>query len=154
MHYRRRRHRRIPYRYFAKQVKLDAVLSKKVGAYVLATKTHDVSASLDRDLRLFVDMDMAVLGRPTRTGPGGYAEYAARIRSEYAHVSDADYCTARAAFLAAASGGRSKPIYATSAYRASHEEAAHANMLWEADELLAGRIPGEEDEATGRRRKE
>jgi predicted metal-dependent HD superfamily phosphohydrolase len=152
MHYRRRD----SYRYFAKQVKLNGTLSRKVGAYILATKKHDVSASLDRDLRLFVDLDMAVLGRQPRTGSGSYAEYAGRIRREYAHVSDADYCTTRAAFLAAVSKDRSKPLYATSAYRASHEEAARANILWETDELLAGRIPGQEGKsgADGTRRKE
>jgi predicted metal-dependent HD superfamily phosphohydrolase len=41
---------------------LDTPILERVVHYILETKKHAVSASGDRDLQLFVDFDMAVLG--------------------------------------------------------------------------------------------
>ena len=76
---------------------LDANMRKLVCDYIIATKTHDVSSSIDRDLQYFIDFDVAVLGaqRPK------YIQYAAHIRQEYIHVKESDYCHERSRFMRA-----------------------------------------------------
>jgi predicted metal-dependent HD superfamily phosphohydrolase len=53
------------------------------------------SPPADRDTRVLLDADLAILGAPE----GRYARYAADIRREYAWVPDADYRAGRAAVL-------------------------------------------------------
>ncbi|HET9519031.1 MAG TPA: metal-dependent phosphohydrolase [Actinoplanes sp.] len=65
-----------------------------VGRLVLLTVDHRPAPG-DADGELLCDADLAVLARP----PGRYADYAANIRAEYAHVPDEQFRAARAAVL-------------------------------------------------------
>lgn len=69
-------------------------LIDEVARLVLLTVTHD-PADDDRNGVLLSDADLLVLASP----PDAYAVYANAIRQEYAHVSDADFRTGRAAVL-------------------------------------------------------
>ncbi|CAE7865795.1 unnamed protein product [Symbiodinium sp. KB8] len=83
------------------------------------------------DCRLFMDFDMAVLGRPWEQ----YEEYSRQIRREYSHVPEAVFCLARSAFLKSAAADLSSPIYATETFRDSRESQARANAAKEAQLL-------------------
>lgn len=61
---------------------------------VLLTVTHDPAPG-DRSGELLCDADLAILA----ASPERYAEYAADVRAEYAHVSDADFARGRADVL-------------------------------------------------------
>ena len=130
----------------------DVPVRDKVYSYILETKLHNVSSSRDRDLQLFVDFDMQVLGRPRAE----YRTYAMNIRREYAHIQSQDYCTGRAAalknFLQAVddrapnedqhgvSVGSSKFIFATPEFRSSFEDQARSNIEWECAILSTGSL--------------
>lgn len=49
--------------------------SRTVSGYIIATKRHDSSASDDHDLRAFIDLDMAVVGRER----SAYLAYASQV---------------------------------------------------------------------------
>lgn len=66
----------IVFREFAKEVDLTQLDTDSVSAYIIATKQHDVSGSDDEDLRAFIDLDMAVVGRER----DGYLQYASQVR--------------------------------------------------------------------------
>ena len=90
---------------------LPLVNISKVDFYILATKQHNVFQSNDEDLKLFIDIDMSILGSPLFSDsefyPSDccknlslpYSMYADRIRSEYCHIDDLTYCMSRAKFL-------------------------------------------------------
>ncbi len=73
---------------------LPPELAGEVARLVRVTETHDPT---DDDLagQLLCDADLAILAAP----PERYAEYAADVRREYAHVSDADFAAGRGAIL-------------------------------------------------------
>jgi predicted metal-dependent HD superfamily phosphohydrolase len=52
---------------------------------ILATKSH--AASVNRDIDLFTDADLSVLG----AAPETYAQYAAGVRKEYSMYPDLHY---------------------------------------------------------------
>lgn len=136
---------------------IDSTLCEKVKQYIIETKKHDVSRSQDNDLKLFIDMDMSILG----VDPAQYEIYARQIRQEYAFVPEADYCRGRAAVLesflqspiAACEQPRNadlkesgpgqaskKCIFATEMCRELWEEQAGRNLAWECDILKSGRL--------------
>ncbi|MGC5628275.1 DUF4031 domain-containing protein [Georgenia sp. Z1344] len=101
-------------------------LADEVARLVLTTAEH---AGGDRDAALLGDADLAILAAPA----GRYAEYAADVRAEYAHVPDEDFASGRAAVLRAlAEGG---PIFSTPEGRARWEERARVNVAAEIAEL-------------------
>lgn len=63
------------FRKFSEAAGLNPSDARKVSEYIVATKRHDVSASDDQDLRAFIDLDMAVVGRER----GAYLAYAAQV---------------------------------------------------------------------------
>jgi predicted metal-dependent HD superfamily phosphohydrolase len=65
----------------------------EVARLVRLTAAHDTLAEGDRDGAVLCDADLAVLGGD------GYADYAARIRQEYAHVPDELFRQGRAQVL-------------------------------------------------------
>jgi predicted metal-dependent HD superfamily phosphohydrolase len=67
---------------FAKEAAMDAGSAERVAAWIRRTSSH-LSGPAAGDLALFLDVDLAVLGRP----PAGYAEYTLEIRREYHHVA-------------------------------------------------------------------
>ncbi|PSK96479.1 putative metal-dependent HD superfamily phosphohydrolase [Murinocardiopsis flavida] len=73
---------------------IGAARTAAVARLVRATARHAADPA-DRDAAVLFDADLAVLA-----GTGAeYAEYAAAVRAEYAHVADADFRVGRAAVL-------------------------------------------------------
>src|SRR6185295_1221583 len=68
----------------------------RVEALVMATR-HATTTPGSADEELLVDIDLAILGADAAR----FAEYAAQIRREYAHVADAEFRAGRSAVLAA-----------------------------------------------------
>eukprot|EP00428_Durinskia_dybowskii_P034036 CAMPEP_0170275874 /NCGR_PEP_ID=MMETSP0116_2-20130129/37921_1 /TAXON_ID=400756 /ORGANISM="Durinskia baltica, Strain CSIRO CS-38" /LENGTH=514 /DNA_ID=CAMNT_0010527145 /DNA_START=108 /DNA_END=1648 /DNA_ORIENTATION=+ len=111
-------------------------LVAKVQRWIMQTATHKTTLYDDDDCKLFMDLDMAILG----SDPKRYARYAQQIRNEYIHVPEAMYCKARASFLRSAMDeclpdGRPGYIFATSIFRQSHEQQARENMEREVAQL-------------------
>ena len=103
---------------------LPADLSPEVARLVRVTEHHD-PAPADEAGRLLCDADLAILAAP----PARYAEYAADVRAEYAHVSDADFAAGRGAILADL---LSRPaLFATDRGRGLWEDAARDNVAAE-----------------------
>lgn len=75
--------------------KIENEEHSKVMDYILATKQHSVSPSADIYLKMFLDVDMSVLGKHCDS----YDAYAGLIRQEYIHVDRELYCTKRAEVL-------------------------------------------------------
>jgi predicted metal-dependent HD superfamily phosphohydrolase len=86
------------FRAFASDVDLDAThpeVCQQVVKFIQATKKHEVLETNSKDLALFLDIDMAVLGKE----PEAYQLYAGLIRREYSHVPRIIYCAKRADVL-------------------------------------------------------
>ncbi|TFJ87371.1 hypothetical protein NSK_001703 [Nannochloropsis salina CCMP1776] len=126
-----------------------------VHAYIMATKTHQMSQSpeVDDDLALFLDIDMSILGQPREI----YMRYAGAIRAEYKHVPRSLYLEKRAQILSSfieggekyIKGGRQtlrREIYASQFYKNELEEQARDNIAGEIYMLRRGIIPYEEKE--------
>ena len=128
------------YREFAQETKLSArqQVTDAVIDYIDATKRHVVSDRNATSLSLFLDLDMAVLGK----APHAYMAYAALIRKEYKHVPSDVYCTARADVLETFL--QQPRIYGTELVRQALEDRARSNIRHEIDSLRRGEIPGEE----------
>lgn len=113
---------------------------EKVAYYIRQTREHDVETESDLDLKLFIDIDMSILGRED---PLAYDEYAGQIRREFIDIPKHIYCFKRAAFLRnwLSSGKR---IFATSYFSEKLEAFAMRNMKKECDVLENGEtISGE-----------
>lgn len=95
---------------------------------ILATAKHD-AAALDFDGRLFLDLDLSILG----AGAGVYKKYSAAIRCEYAHVPDVLYFRGRKRVLE--NFRRREFIYFTAEMRGRFEAAARVNIENEIKEL-------------------
>jgi predicted metal-dependent HD superfamily phosphohydrolase len=106
--------------------------------YILETQKHDVSESPDVYLQLFVDVDMAVLGKKR----DAYEAYARLIRQEYIHVERGMYCEKRAEILRSFLDN-GKPIFASTMMRNALEPRARENLEHETGMLAKGIIPGE-----------
>ncbi|TGO05778.1 DUF4031 domain-containing protein [Serinibacter arcticus] len=96
---------------------------------VLLTATHRPEAG-DAVGALLCDADLAVLGQ----SPARYADYAAAIRVEYAHVPTDVFRPARAAVLEQLLGG---PLFHTTAGRRRWEDQARTNLSAEITALRA-----------------
>lgn len=106
-------------------------LMTKVSRWIVQTAHHRCAESDELDCKLFMDFDMAVLGKPWEE----YEEYSKKIRREYIHVPEPVYWTARQAFLEATAGG--PPIFATEPFRESRGQRARENCGREAKALGA-----------------
>jgi predicted metal-dependent HD superfamily phosphohydrolase len=105
----------------------DEPRRRRVAAMVEATAHH--ATPHDGDTMVLVDADLAVLG----SEPAGYQAYVAGVRSEYAHVSAADWRIGRTqvvrSFL-------DRPtLFATPTGRARWEARARANLAAEVASL-------------------
>jgi predicted metal-dependent HD superfamily phosphohydrolase len=98
-----------------------AALVDEVERLVLLTAGHDPAPG-DTNGAVLCDADLAVLaGSPT-----DYAAYAAAVRDDYAHVSDADFAAGRAAVLA---GLLDRPaMFRTETGRRRWEDPARHNL--------------------------
>jgi predicted metal-dependent HD superfamily phosphohydrolase len=110
-------------------------LQSRVVEFILATKHHN--ATHDPILGIFLDMDMAVLGKDA----SAYKAYAGLIRQEYIHVDRAVYCEKRAEILEAFLGEHS--IFCCPLLKSALEERARENLRTEIDMLKRGIIPSE-----------
>jgi predicted metal-dependent HD superfamily phosphohydrolase len=122
---------------FADEMEMDSVapcLRSKVVDYILATKKHVVSDDNPLALSLFLDMDMAVLGKEEEA----YLQYAAAIRKEYSYVPHEVYCEKRADTL---ESFLQQPIFGTRVMHQSFEEKARENLQNEIESLRKGVIP-------------
>ncbi len=105
----------------------DATVAE-VARLVRLTRSHQVGAD-DRNGAVLVDADLAVLARP----PVEYAEYAAAVRREYAHLDDAAWRAGRRQVLTAL---MSRPrLFSTPAGRQRFEMPARANLAAELRQL-------------------
>lgn len=95
-------------------------LADVVQSLVLATQHHVIPSAPDE--RLLVDIDLSILGAPRER----FLEYDAQIRREYAWVPEEVFVRERAKVLRRFAERPS--IYATDAFRASHEARARANL--------------------------
>jgi len=116
---------------------VNSLLKKRVEQFILATQQHRVSPENAESLALFLDLDMAVLGKQ----PSAYLAYAALVRKEYAFVPRDIYCEKRVVVLKQFLKG---PIYGISLIRQALEESARANITAEIALLEQNIIPGED----------
>ncbi|UFU07223.1 DUF4031 domain-containing protein [Ruania halotolerans] len=100
---------------------VSAAETAEVVRLVLVTTTHQVAPG-DANAALLVDADLAVLARDA----AGYLEYLRQVRSEYAHVTDADFAAGRAAVVRQLL--RLDPLFHTVRGRAQWEAAARTNL--------------------------
>lgn len=91
----------------------------EVADLVRMTATHTPT---EPDGWVLSDADLAILA----ADPDRYAEYVAAVRSEYAHVSDADFRAGRAAILRDLAAR--EHLFHTAHARAHWEEPARANL--------------------------
>lgn len=98
----------------------------RIDAMIRATAGHRAPEFTDagaaQDCALFLDMDLAILGAL----PADFDAYEAAVRREYDWVAEPQWRAGRREVLA---GFLARPaIYATSRFRASHEESARRNL--------------------------
>ena len=105
----------------------------RVRDWILLTK-HD-SVPADSDARIFVDIDLSILGAP----PARFAAYESAIREEYAWVPEDTFRSRRAEvlrrFLAR------DAIFATRWFRERLEAQARANLQQSLQQLAVPQIP-------------
>lgn len=103
-------------------------LIAEVQRLILLTRHHETSAD-DGNAHVLLDADLAILG----AAPAAYAQYAAKIRLEYAWVSNTAYTTGRMTVL---KRFLQRPfIYYTAPMRRAREDMARLNMQQEIDSL-------------------
>ena len=111
-----------------------APLAEEVARLVRLTATHR-PGDHDRAGQVLCDADLAVLA----ADPERYAAYVQGVRTEYAHVSDADFAAGRAAVLREL---LAKPtLFHTDEGRGRWERAARANVEREVGSLDAAARP-------------
>jgi len=120
---------------FAEEVRIPSLLAKTVVEYIIATKKHKVSEENPAGLALFLDLDMAVLGKKTTA----YMQYAALIRKEYIFVPHDVYCHKRAEVLETFL--QQDKIYGTAVMHTALENQARSNVQKEIESLRKGVIP-------------
>jgi len=118
------------------RIPMQETLYKITKTLILSTKKHQVlNADFESLQQLFLDLDMAVLGKYTTRA---YLDYAAAIRQEYSHLPAEVYCNRRAAFL---SNLLQERIFRTSVFQREMEDHARRNLQAEVELLREGKIP-------------
>jgi predicted metal-dependent HD superfamily phosphohydrolase len=120
---------------FANDCKMIKSLQVKVSTFILATKAHKISDDNSTSLALFLDLDMAVLGKEEHA----YLAYAALIRKEFNFVPHETYCEKRAEVLETFL--KNTAIYGTMIMRRALEQRARSNVRKEIALLRKGTIP-------------
>lgn len=107
--------------------------SKKIVAHIIASKHR--ADPLDSDARLFVDLDLAILGKPADV----YRVYAEQIAEEYTPrpYTRAQYREGRTALVLRPFLARDR-IYYTQHFYERYEMQARANLLREIETLRHG----------------
>lgn len=112
---------------------VDAIVDD-VAAIIIATAGHELPTDAPSGTPAFLDADLAILA----ARPEVYDAYAIAIRAEYAHMSDADFRSGRAAVLT--HFAERDQLYFTEAGQARFDELARANLARELA-ALADRHP-------------
>lgn len=110
----------------------------RVERYILETRTHSVSNSSDTALQIFIDADMAVLGKDE----DAYDRYASLIRQEYLHIPKETYCIKRSEILSSFLL-QANFIFASERMRSAMEGRSRSNLRREIEMLKAGEVLGE-----------
>ena len=106
---------------WAEEALAGTAYAAEVARLVRLTETHDPSAS-DAAGQALCDADLAILASPRER----YDAYLAGVRRDYAHISDSDFATGRAAVLRDLAGrGR---LFHTAYAREIWEPAARLNL--------------------------
>ncbi|XP_046336452.2 uncharacterized protein LOC124118392 [Haliotis rufescens] len=114
------------FRAFALEAELNAHLIDTTIQLIDATITHLSNVADDnRDLKFFLDFDMAVLGRPA----DGYRDYAGQIQREYCHLDTETFNTKRAQVLQ--NFLTREHIFSTEEFKQLYEEQARTNIARE-----------------------
>ncbi|MCJ9704041.1 MULTISPECIES: phosphohydrolase [unclassified Bradyrhizobium] len=101
-----------------------ADIAHEVGRLIRLTKSHEVKPD-DRLGAILISIDLSILGAE----PARYDAYAAAIRQEFIHVSDADYRAGRAAVLRRFAA---RPvIYPDAGFAAKYDQRARDNLARE-----------------------
>jgi len=123
---------------FANQCNLNETKKVKVYDWIVATKDHQAD-HLDDDGKLFLDMDMAILGSKWPE----YFTYTKLVREEYIHYSNLLWCIGRGMFVTKTLG--SKQIFHTKFFHDQFEHEARTNMIKEftqiQNDLASGLCP-------------
>ncbi|OWF40816.1 uncharacterized protein LOC110463289 [Mizuhopecten yessoensis] len=115
---------------------LSDVDCKKVKDWILLTKSHTaLKGDNSGDEHYFLDIDMAVLGRPV----ADYDEYANQIRAEYIHVPEEIYRSKRAQILE--DFLTRLPLFSTKLFQKQFEDRAKTNLIREIGRLRDNSIP-------------
>eukprot|EP00850_Spirogloea_muscicola_P009004 SM000049S16775 [mRNA] locus=s49:639324:643077:+ [translate_table: standard] len=110
---------------FARAAELTSNLEEKVNKYILQTINHLEDIQVSKDLALFLDLDLAILG----AAKNDYEMYAANIRREYMHMEEAVYREKRANLLQVWLA-RSR-LYRTEIVHQAFGDQAKINLTWE-----------------------
>ncbi|CAM9351810.1 unnamed protein product [Chrysoparadoxa australica] len=121
---------------FAGEAGLNPEDAQLVVDYILATEKHIAGPNAEADLKVLLDLDMAVTGK----SPAVYMDYARKIRHEYIHVPLETYCAKRAEVLEIML--QAERIFATEEFCNLLEKAARSNMAGEIRMLKEGEVPG------------
>ncbi|MCX7040470.1 MAG: hypothetical protein NT005_15205, partial [Spirochaetes bacterium] len=119
----------------AVEMGLGESVAAETEALVLAT-THRENegerGTWATDVRVALDVDLAILGRPPRE----FAVYERSIRAEYSFLSDEDYRKGRSLVLTSFA---SRPrIYRTALFEERYERQARVNIQNSLERLAAG----------------
>ena len=101
---------------------LNPGLTQRVGDLIVATTPGVDVGDAAPPLAHLLDADLSIFA----ASPGRYAEYAAAVREEYAHVADADFAAGRSRILSAYLA--QPEIYRTGAASELWEARARANL--------------------------
>lgn len=102
------------------EIGVSSICSDRVAELILATRHDRIPSTLDA--ALLVDIDLSILGQPTRE----FDRYEAQIRQEYVWVEESIFRSARAQILQAFLSRSA--IYQTAFFRERYEAPARANL--------------------------
>jgi predicted metal-dependent HD superfamily phosphohydrolase len=117
-----------------KQFQVPDDIISETQELIQLTKSHaDVSPSVTKDMLLFLDMDLSILG----TTPDTYRRYYRNVRKEFKSYPDLMFRQGRKSFL---NSQLKRPyIFHTQQFRERYEATARVNMLSEMNELTQGK---------------
>lgn len=122
----------------ARDLELDADVVKGVKHMINLTSSGHYTKELEedkpktRDVHYFLDFDLSILG----SNPVEYTLYAKKIRKEYSHVGEEEFCTRRAQVMEKFL--ERKYVFCTREFRQFAEENARKNVQGEVV-ILRGR---------------
>lgn len=105
----------------------DRLLVARCARLINATANHKAEDTRDKDMLLFLDMDMAILGAE----PSRYKEYCAQLRREFFAYDEMSFTKGRLGLFVKPTM-QNPPIFKTEYYQNRLEAQARANLMAEA----------------------